>query len=49
MKQIKDKMYKQLFEEYKESSNLDELSKKYIFETWKMIREIHEKLHSNQK
>lgn len=39
---IKEEVYQRLFEKYKETSNLDTLSTKYIFETWKMTKEIHE-------
>lgn len=48
MESRKEKVYEQLFEQYKETSNLDPLSIKYIFETWKMTKEIHEKLKNTK-
>ena len=42
MDSTKEKVYQQLFEKYKDTSSLDALSTKYIFETWKMTKEIHE-------
>lgn len=44
MNESKAKVYQQLFEKYKEQSNLDPLTIKYIFETWKMTKEIHENM-----
>lgn len=38
----KEKVYQQLFEDYKDFSHLDSRSTKYIFETWKMTKEMHE-------
>lgn len=49
MESVKQKMYDQLFEEYKEISNLDPLSIKYIFETWKMTKEINEHIKNTTK
>lgn len=49
MTSAKEEVYNQLFREYKEISNLDHLSIKYIFETWKMTKEIHEQIVKNNK
>jgi hypothetical protein len=48
MVSIKNEVNKQLFEQYKRTSTLDPLSTKYIFETWKMTKELHEHMKNSK-
>lgn len=48
MKDIKEEVYGQLLEEFKEITTLDPKAAKYIFETWKMTKEIYEHLKLNK-